>query len=455
MSFIDDLMIPAAHGVARFGDVMADFQRERFMSLIPALQAIAEDRKPPIGRYWWEATKGASKDSDLAIALIWLVMFSKRPLDCQVGAGDRDQAGELRKAARDVLHENPWLKQRIEANNWQIINQSNATVCDIIAADVTGSHGARPDVLILNELSHVGKQEFAENLMDNAEKVPHGLVVIATNAGYIDTWQWKWRGIARSSIRWLCHIRDTPSPWLDDAAMEEARLRNSEARFKRLWYGRWAPGGEGDALNPRDIERAIRLDGPADHRDKDFTLWVGSIDLGVRADRSALTVVASRPYPRLHRLAYSESWHPKDYGGKVPLSLVEEAAIEAHDRFQLDAIVVDPSQAFLMMERLEKYGIRVVPFWATPDTHDLMCRTLLGTFYDNQVDLYDDPNVVGDLHALTIVDRRLGLKLEAPRDGAGHCDSGVSYAMNLTVSRQWCDEMLAGTSFHDEMSVVT
>ena len=78
------LIIPSGRGVKRFGNCMADFQRDRFAELNPALVAVSKGEKPPIGRYWWEATKGASKDSDLAIAVLWLLAFSKRPLTIQI-----------------------------------------------------------------------------------------------------------------------------------------------------------------------------------------------------------------------------------------------------------------------------------------------------------------------------------------------------------------------------------
>jgi Phage Terminase len=168
VAFIADLTIPGARGAVRFGKAMPAFQRDEFKALAPALLAVANGQKPPIGRYWWERTKGASKDSDLACALLWLLAFTRKPLLCQVGAADQDQADELRKAAKDVLRLNPWLGQRIEIQRSQILCGGTSSVVDIIAADTAGSHGARPDVLILNELSHVTKQEFAENLMDNA-----------------------------------------------------------------------------------------------------------------------------------------------------------------------------------------------------------------------------------------------------------------------------------------------
>ena len=119
----------------------------------PALLAVARGTKPEIGKFWWEATKGASKDSDLAVCLLWMLAFAKRPLLCQVGAADKDQAAELLKAAKDVLYLNPWLAKRVRIQSWQILCDATSSSAEIIAADVAGSHGARPDVLVINELS--------------------------------------------------------------------------------------------------------------------------------------------------------------------------------------------------------------------------------------------------------------------------------------------------------------
>ncbi len=94
LAFTEALVIPSAHGVRRFGDVMADFQRQWFRDVAPSLLALARGQTPDIGRYWVERTKGASKDSDLAVCLLWLMAFTTRPLRIQVGAFDALQASE-------------------------------------------------------------------------------------------------------------------------------------------------------------------------------------------------------------------------------------------------------------------------------------------------------------------------------------------------------------------------
>ncbi len=129
LAFIANLTIPSVRGPQMFGVCMAPFQRERFKSIAPALLAMARGEKPPIGKFWWEATKGGSKDSDLACCLLWLLAFSDRPLSCQAARADADQADELRKAAKDILRLNPWLNQRVSIQNWKINCEATGATC--------------------------------------------------------------------------------------------------------------------------------------------------------------------------------------------------------------------------------------------------------------------------------------------------------------------------------------
>ncbi|NQT12374.1 MAG: hypothetical protein HQ582_06490, partial [Planctomycetes bacterium] len=354
-TFADDLVIPAAHGPARFADVMADFQRERFEALAPALMTVVAGRQPPIGRYWWEATKGASKDSDLAVAMLWALAFAKRPLTIQVAAGDRDQANELRKCAKEITGLNLWLGQAIEVQAWKIVNPRTGSECEIIAADVAGSHGARPDILIANELSHVAKREFIENLMDNLTKVPRGLGIVATNAGFDPSWQFKWREHARTSPDWAFHKYAKPAPWLSERQVKEARIRNSESRYRRLWGGEWVSPG-GDAMPSDWIDRAIVRKGPL--RERDYDLYQGAglgVDLGLQGHHAAAVAVLSDDFNGKIRVA--EVW---DFKPPVVIDDVEAVIREAGERFGIRLIVADPWQFVGTAQRLEREGFTVI-----------------------------------------------------------------------------------------------
>ena len=191
LAFIQSLCLPGSG--ARFGDAMAPFQLAWFQSVVPSLLAVATGQKPPTGRFWTERTKGGSKDTDCAACILWLLAFSSRPLLIQVGADDADQASEIRKVCEGLLQANPWLDGRVSIIKWSVQCEATHCACDILTSDASSSHGARPDVLVLNELSHIGSRDFAETLMDNLTKMPNGLGIIATNAGFTGTWQAEWR----------------------------------------------------------------------------------------------------------------------------------------------------------------------------------------------------------------------------------------------------------------------
>lgn len=432
LAFLVDLMIPSVHGPHRFGDCMADFQRERFKGIAPALLAVARGQKPPIGRFWWEATKGASKDSDLAACLLWLLGFTTRPLLCQVGAADADQADEMRKAAKDILRLNPWLAQRVELQNWRILCRATEATCEIVAADTAGSHGARPDVLIINELSHITKQEFAENLRDNAAKVPQGLVAIATNAGFTGTWQFKWREQARATDRWGFFAWSQPAPWLDPAEIDEARGRNSSGRFLRLFCGQWV-SGSGDALDPADVEAAVTLQGPSIDRERRW-VYVGGFDLGYKHDHSAFAIVARHPVTQRMRLVQLFSWAPGP-SGEVDLQVVENTIAWAHERFRLATVNYDPHQAALMAQRLKKRRVQVneVPF--VGGNLNAMASVVLETFRSRMIDLWRDELLLKDLGRLVIVEKSYGYKLESTRDADGHADRATALTLAMLAAR--------------------
>jgi hypothetical protein len=428
LAFLEDLIIPGARGTVRFGDAMADFQREWFAAIAPALLAVARGERPPIGRYWVERTKGGSKDSDCAACLLWLLAFSSRPLDCQIGAADQDQADELRKAARDILHLNRWLAARVKIQNWRIVCDKSGAAAEIIAADVTGSHGARPDVLILNELSHIAKQEYAENLMDNAAKVPQGLVVIATNAGYLDTFQWNWRELARTSDRWHFHQWAQPAPWLDPDEIDEARLRNSVTRFMRLFYGVWG-SKSGDALDPEDIEAAVTLGGPMLGDVPEGWSFVAGLDLGVSNDHSAFVVLGSKHGSNRIALVDCKSWTPPR-GGEIDLAAVERYIIATHARLRF-RLRYDPWQSKLMAQNLFRRGIYCEPMNFVGQNLNLMASAILEVFATRVIDLYRDDDLIRDLGRLTIVEKSYGYKLESTRDATGHADRATALAICL------------------------
>jgi len=489
-AFVDDLPV----GPGRFGDHAAPYQREWVQAAVPALLAVASGTVPPVGRLFYEGTKGTGKDWTLAAFIVWLLLFARRPILIQVGAADQDQAAEVRRVILDFAWQREWIGTALEVQSTRIVNARAGGECDIIAADVWGSHGARPDVVVLNELTHLQKEDFASNLFDNLGKVPTGLGIVAGNAGALDSWQWRWRESARTSPRWSFHVWDKLAPWLDeDATIGEAERRGDPpARVNRLWRGVWS-SGEGDALDCGWIDGALTLPGPI-LRAEPFWAYCAGLDLGLKRDRSGLVIVGkhvggkkvlgegkpARPMTRLEsvladiapvidrrdvpngwpsiaprrraadrewrevprtnrlRVARVKLWAPPA-GGEVDVADVEEAVIDAAKRYRLRGVWADKWQAAHLLQRLRRRGVRAVGVDFTGHYLRTMAAEMMVAFREHKIELYsegDGAELVRDLRNLRLVEKSYGVRLESPRGPSGHGDAATGLALALLGARE-------------------
>lgn len=480
MAFLADLTIPSASGPRRYRDVWAEFQRLDFENLTPALKALAAGAPPtPHDRFWIERTKGGSKDTDIAAALLWLIIFSPRPLEMRVGARDEDQAQEERKALRDIVKLNGWLEEYGSAQVLAkaVVNTRTETRLDILSADALGSHGGRPDVTFVNELTHVSDEEFPMVLLDDADKMAgRGLVVIATNAGYSGSWQETWRQTAIDQANWYFSAYSQPAPWILGRTLAEARRRNPGFRYRRLWLGEWTVNGE-SAIPPDTIDAAITLPGPT-VRPRDGWLYAAGLDLSLRRDACALVAVGvdvgysrevireaeKKKKPLAQRiiedidweddepagilpefpssqsdldsleddsseyvyvggsgkvhLAHVQIWHAKGNGETIQQGPIERAILELHRKLGLSYLLADEYQAAAMVERLRQAGLTCDGQQGTTALARELCSTTLDAFNESRIDLYNKPDLIADLKALRAVEKSYGLRLESPRKKA-------------------------------------
>ncbi len=320
------LWVRAARGLVRFGEVLADFQRRDFAILDQITVAIREDREPVPRKCWIERTKGASKSSDIAVALLWLAFAADRLLLIQVAAGDGEQAKEIYRAIRAILKikQNAWLKTWITLRADRIVNTATDSTVEFLTADSLGSHGARVDLLVIDEVSHAKAWEFIETIMDNSAKMAAGGLICGTNAGLIGSPAHSLREVARQSPDWVFSSYTDPAPWLSPAEIAERRRLTSPGRFRRLWQGSWSHSSE-SGLDPEWIADAIRLAGPEPKPVPGCEYLVGA-DLGIVRDSTSVVTLgidmracppigsgvipSDRSLPKEIRLIEHRTWRP-------------------------------------------------------------------------------------------------------------------------------------------------
>src|SRR4029079_7334903 len=114
---------------------------------------------------------------------------------------------------------------------------------------------------ICDELVHwEGDGSLWHSLISSAAKRSNCLLVVITNAGFIDSWQWEVREAARTDEAWTFSRLDGPqASWMTPARLAEQRRMLPAIAYLRLWENQWSSGG-GDALTEADIKAAF-IDG--------------------------------------------------------------------------------------------------------------------------------------------------------------------------------------------------
>lgn len=441
LCFVRGITIAGQQGPRLFENCMAMFQRECFEDIAPSVEAVRNGGIPPTKRWWIERTKKAGKDSDLALILLWVIAFPRRPFYAQVGAADKTQAAIVKERIIDLLHWNPWLNHYVELVQWEVRSKRTTNSGEplaklhIMSSDIAGAHGGTPDLLVINELSHIDKWEFVENLMDNADGVARGLVIIATNAGILGTKADVWRNAAinEKESGWGFHVWSRPAPWHDTETIRQAKARNSHSRFLRLWQGAWT-SGKGDALDEEAIAKCFELKGPTMRQEVGWE-YMGGLDIGIKNDRSGLVVLAINPQDQIIKTVYWEIWHPNETTKEVDLQKVENRCLEIHSIFNLRALFYDPYEARLMAQRLTRRNVPMMEMsFSSPKNLTRMATDFIQVVNDGKLKCYDnkDGNLRSDFGRFNIVEKSYGYKLEAIRDESGHADVGTALVICLS-----------------------
>lgn len=454
MVFVENLRMRGAHGEARFGDVLADFQRECFKDLAPNLEALQRGDKPEWRRWWIERTKKASKDTDIAICLVWLIAYVKRPFLAQVCAANSDQAGIIEDRARDILYYNPWLNEHVEIVQKQLRaaepDRKEIVRCDIESTGTAGAaQGPTPDILVLNELTHVDKWAVMEAHMNNADGVPRGIVIVSTNAGIKGTKAhvWKKNALEFRNKRWRVHLWGERSPWLSEEDMEDARRRDPVGlEFARLWKGLWV-SGKGDAVDEASIDASFCLPGPLSAPEPGWS-YIAGLDLGISHDHAGVVLVGVNRKELLVKVARIQCFEPSIQGGgknlEVNIAAVEAFAEKLAKAFRVEFFGYDPAAGgSFTAQRLRARGIRMVQVSFSPKNLDEMARGFVILMKGRRLKSYEDPDghLRRDYGKFTISYRPpSNYRLEAVSDEFGHADVGTA----LVICLPRAVEMLGG-----------
>jgi phage terminase large subunit-like protein len=305
----------------------------------------------------------------------------------------------------------------------------------VLAADAASAYGLRPHFTIIDELAVWGQtaepRRLFEALMTAAPKV-NGRVLIITSAGDPATWAYDVLEHARRDPLWRVRELEGPPPWLDAAQIESQRRLHSESVYARLYDNRWTASE--DRLTTRaDVAACMTLCGPLPPIAG--TEYVIGVDIGITNDRTAICVCHTEPrregsepaFPRvvLDRLDTRTGTRV----APVDLTEVEELIVQLSQIYNRARVVIDPTEAVHMAQRLQRSrGIRVDQFRFSSATVGELATTLYLLLRNRALALPNDEALFTELV-------NVGLRETSPNvyrldhDAGRHDDRAIALAL--------------------------
>jgi hypothetical protein len=347
-------------------------------------------------------------------------------------AADAEQGGLALDSIRGYLSRTPALDGQLEVQTRKVVAPITGGELIILPADAPSAWGLRPRNVFVDEFAQWAEGEATRALWMAVRtalaKNPSGRLLVITTAGRPDHPAYAELEHARRDPRWRTSETDGPAPWMNADAVDEQRAALPVGIFDQLFMNRWT-AVEGAFLDPADVEAAFVHAGPALRPVPGRTYFAG-LDLGTVNDAAVLAVVHAEG--RVVHLDHMMRWQGSR---KQRVSLEAVAAhVEAiNERFRLRRLNVDPWQAELMIERLEKFhGVRAAErynFSTASKSH--LASTLLQAIRAGSLHLYPAQQLREELLGLRLVPLSGGAGFGFDHARTGHDDTVVALALAM------------------------
>lgn len=408
-----------------WGEAAAPFQHED-------AEAVMLGLAPDEARlHWLGRPRGGSKTTDAGgFALVALLVQAPLRSNSHAFARDREQAGLLLDALRG-LAERSGLAPLLDFGAWSVTVKATGARLLVESADAASALGARPYLLIVDELSAWPETREArrlwESLISGLPKRRDSRLVVITTAGEPGGMAAQILGGARTSTRWRVSDFVGPLPWADPEDLAEQRRLLPESAYLRLHENRWVVA-EDRLVTSADLAACTTLDGPlewdASHR------YVIGLDIGLKSDRTVLTVAhaerqdAAGPRVVLDRIAVLQGTR----SAPVQLADVEALAEQTSRAYGHAGIRLDPWQGVGLAQRLRDRGVSVEEWAFTAQSVGRLGATLHTLLRDHRLALPDDRELLDELLTVRLRESSPGT-YRLDHDAGRHDDRAVSLGL--------------------------
>lgn len=299
-AFRADTIVDTNLSRAKLGEIMTPVQAQDFAARNDCMLWVAQipkvirgkpiDReRPQIRRFYSQRSRGYSKTSDIALDLLWLLIFANFRIDGQIAAEDFDQAALTLKQAAKIIDANPWMEKFIDVQKKSLVNRTTKGQFICHTSDVASSFGQTPDVVFADEWSHWSDENWWSSIYSSFGK-KNKMMIVGCNACKTDSWQIDLREAFKKDPLWYVSIPKGPAPWFTAEDLNSQRLSIPYLEYLRLWEN------VDSASSSKFIDRAYiekcrdtsleRQECGSEH----IPTYIVGIDYAERTDRTVVTV---------------------------------------------------------------------------------------------------------------------------------------------------------------------
>jgi phage terminase large subunit-like protein len=343
-------------------------------------------------------------------------------------AGDKEQARIIFDMTARVFRRSPLLEQEVKIFRDAIERRDGRGFYRVLSADAPTAHGLNPHFVIFDELWNQKSYDLWEALTHSpARRQP--LHFCITYAGYsrVDVnllWDLYQRGLGgEDSAMHFFWTHDNLASWVDEAYLEQQRLRLPSHIYQRLHENKFAEGS-GAFITREELLCCVDQDLNYQYQGQPGLSYVYALDLGLTRDRTAAAIV--------HRegdgvvLDSLTVWEG-DPSHPIQIATIEDHLVDSSRRFAIGSYVLDPWQLKGSAQRLEAQGYPVVEFNFSAQGIGRLSQNLYALIRAKKLLLPNDPPLIGELLNLSAVETTYGWRLDH-RSG-GYSDRAIALGM--------------------------
>ena len=384
--------------------------------------------------------KKNGKTTLMSACLLWALFAHTSNAEVYCLSGDVMQARISFDKVAKMIMRNPLLRDSCKVMKNEIYVPDTDSVFRVLSTDAPSNHGTNASFVGIDELWQFEgtKDKEGRELWYAMTHSPtrEAITMVTTYAGS-DTSSLLYElyqiGLKKEDARqYTFWSHNNLSKWIDNEYLEQQRKRLPAHIFQRLHENRWTQGSNA-FLSKAEVEACKDYMLKPQICGKENIKYFMAIDLGLKRDRTVLTICHKDPKDNLVYLDYIKTYQ----GSKknpVLISDVEQDVILLNKNFNIKKVLADVWQMQNSVQKLSRLGVKIEGFTFTSNSIQKISQNLYYIFHNSLIRIFPHKMLEDELLSLNAEEKSYGWRID--HKSGGFSDHVISLGMSSLFAIQ-------------------